>query len=364
MSGITNYTLKYRTFDQLLSDVRVDMPNYALENMIDPATLVKVARRCNYDLGLRINSTKEILLEVEKGRVKLPDDFYTVNFGMICGSFTETTIMPQGIHTEEIPLKNVIPQYREQPQVTNLCTPPVVCSNCHLVPCGCSTTVLQNAAPSCACACNPCQCPPKNSCSTAVYNPLEPYGTWYQKPRVFLNCKGDCFELVQILNTQTRTHKIIRPLQFINNAEGIECGCPGLYMKSADQAWIKNDYLYVNFQHGSVYLNYQGLLQDTEGNLLVPDHEMLNDFYEYSVKVRILENLLMNDENVGPKLQLMEERRKVAKGQAKQIVQTPNFEEMKEMYFKNREAQHAKYYSQFASHSWFDNSGYNGYLGL
>ena len=53
-----NYTLKYRTFEQLLEDVRVDLPTASLENKIEPATLVKIAIKANYDLGLRIYHTK------------------------------------------------------------------------------------------------------------------------------------------------------------------------------------------------------------------------------------------------------------------------------------------------------------------
>ena len=59
-----NYTLRYRTFDQLLEDVTVDFSTFALENMIEPQQLIKVAKRINYDLGLRLNQQKEILLEV------------------------------------------------------------------------------------------------------------------------------------------------------------------------------------------------------------------------------------------------------------------------------------------------------------
>ena len=44
---------KYRTFNQLYEDVSVDFANYALENMIDPAQLIKVATRVNYDLVLK-----------------------------------------------------------------------------------------------------------------------------------------------------------------------------------------------------------------------------------------------------------------------------------------------------------------------
>ena len=43
-----NYTFKYRTFDELLNDVLVDFQVFSLENMIDPQTLIKVARRLNY----------------------------------------------------------------------------------------------------------------------------------------------------------------------------------------------------------------------------------------------------------------------------------------------------------------------------
>ena len=64
-----NYTLKYRTFDQLLADAQSDFKKYHLESLIDPQDMIKVAKRVNYDLGLRINDTKEVILEVEKGRV-------------------------------------------------------------------------------------------------------------------------------------------------------------------------------------------------------------------------------------------------------------------------------------------------------
>ena len=72
-----NYTLRYRTFDQLLEDVTIDFNTFALENMIEPQTLIKLARKLNYELGLRINQTKEVLLEVCHGKVKLKKkDFY------------------------------------------------------------------------------------------------------------------------------------------------------------------------------------------------------------------------------------------------------------------------------------------------
>ena len=49
---------KYRTFSQLMEDVSIDFSTYALEGMIEPQQLIKVAQRVNYDLGLRIHRTK------------------------------------------------------------------------------------------------------------------------------------------------------------------------------------------------------------------------------------------------------------------------------------------------------------------
>ena len=60
---------KYRTFDQLLEDVTVDFRTYALEGMIEPQQLIKVATRVNYDLGLKIHRTKEDVIQVEHKKV-------------------------------------------------------------------------------------------------------------------------------------------------------------------------------------------------------------------------------------------------------------------------------------------------------
>lgn len=359
--GGYQYTLKWKTFDSLLSDVRADLSNLALENLIDPASLIRVARRCNYDLGLRIYQTKEALLDLEKGRVKLPDSFHSMNFAMMCGSHTVTRVLPQGTQISE---RQIIPQYKSVPAHLDTCAAPVICSNCHLVPCGCSTTVLKEALSSCSCGCNPCSCPPTNICADAVFNPQEPYGDFWKKPRVFLNCKGECMELIQTLQTETRTYNHLYPLRFINNAQGIECGCPGLYFKCADEAWIKDGWLYTNFHHnngcGQVYISFQGMLEDDEGNLLVPDHEVIIEYYEAAIKEKICENLMMQGEDMVQKLQYWGEKRKLNKGAAKAIVRMPNFEEMRELHDQNKKAMYNKYYSDFSSQPWWD---YNANVG-
>ena len=91
---------KYRTFDQLYNDVTVDFAAYALEGFIDPQQLIKVATRVNYDLGLRIHRTKEVVLDVEHGKARLPYDFAYLNYAFRCGSYTIADRQPSGTHIE------------------------------------------------------------------------------------------------------------------------------------------------------------------------------------------------------------------------------------------------------------------------
>ena len=49
-------------------------------------------------------------------------------------------------------------------------------------------------------------------------------------------------------------------------------------MGAANEGNIRGGWLYTNFDSGKVYLNYQGDMID--GNILVPDHELINEFYD------------------------------------------------------------------------------------
>jgi hypothetical protein len=327
-----NYTFKYRTFDELLNDVLVDFQVFSLENMIDPQTLIKVARRLNYDLGLRINQTKEVILEVEHGKVKLPDDFYVFNYAMVCGEYSVAVGNDLGgTHIEEVP-------YTETPANPDVCAAPTVnCSTCNANPCNHTA------------ACSGAVRPPDNYLP-GQYDPNSPFGNTCIRPRVFMNCKGDQYELIQIVKPGvTRTYRVLIPLR-MRPSQNIDCQCPNLYWNAPNEGWIKNGFLYTTFDCGKVYLNFQGQMEDEDGNLMVPDHELLNDYYEYALKQRILENLFMNGEDVSQRIQLIEPRVKAARNQALGLVNTPNFEEMKKLWWANRVAQYGKYYNMFKSY--------------
>jgi len=315
-----NYTLKYRTFDQLLEDVTIDLHTFALENMIEPQQLIKLVRKVNYQLGLRINQTKEVILDVTHHKVKLPDDFYTFNFALICGDFKEVIGydgMAGGTNIQELP-------YTDWPDNVTECGCPV------------DNTCCLNGK--------------EGICIT--HNPNAPYGdTNVQPRRVFLNCKNEAYELVQVINPSvTRLFRYLKPLRMKSSQE-IECDCPNLYYNTADQGWIKNGFLNTTFECGKVYLNYQGDMTDDNGHLLVPDHELLNEYYEYALKSRIFENLFLNGEDVSQRMQVVEARLREARNNALSLVNTPNFREMEKLWWTNRKAMYGKYYYMFESYS-------------
>ena len=158
-------------------------------------------------------------------------------------------------------------------------------------------------------------------------------------------------QLVQVLKYETRTYSFLSPIKILENAMEIDCDCPNLYWASPNTAYIKDGWLYTNFETGNVYLNYQGMLEDDQGNLLVPDHDVINEYYEYALKQRIIENLIMNDETVNAsKIQLIEQRYRAARNNALSIVNTPNFSELQRVFKMNRKALYAKYYDMFRSY--------------
>jgi hypothetical protein len=288
-----NTEIKYKTFDQLLDEVSIDFKVYSNEGMIEPAELIKVAQRVNYDLGLRIHKTKEVILDVEKRKAKLPDDFYVVNYAMLIGKYTVTTPAIQGDQRESIHAA-------------------AKCRKCH-----------GNS--------NECGCDDIYSVAVDVYGD-----------------ESGSLVLVQKIKSETRVY---------DHFERINLG-GGKYLQndelhndhpSPNNGEIKNGFIYTNLEQGQVYLSYEGALEDDEGNLLVLDHPMINEYYEYAMKQRILENLYMNGEDVSQKINLIEGKLRAARNNALGIVNMPDFAEMKALWQMNRRAQYQKYYDMFKS---------------
>jgi len=284
---------KYKTFDQLYEDVSVDFANYTLEGFVDPAQLIKVAIRVNYDLGLKIHKTKDIILEIEHSKAALPTDFAYLNYAFRCGTYTIVDEMPCGTTVETF---NPVP-YVPNPTSTSECQTPTSCTN---------VCVIQN-------------------------------------------CDNSGYQLIhRIGGTQTyRCYSMFIPLK-IKNLNKYTCDCINLNDESAiDVAELKDNFIHTSFTTGKVYLNYQGAMEDNEGNLLVLDHPYCNEYYEYALKQRILENMIFSGENVSAQLSLVEQRLRAARNNALSYVNTPDFKELERVWSINRKAQYGKYYNMF-----------------
>lgn len=280
-----NTELKYRTFDDLLSEVSLDFTMYNNEGLIEPSQLIKIAQKVNYDLGLRIHGTKEKIVEIEKKKVKLPDDFYVLNYAYMCSTYKVTYRANAGRETENV--------------IMNEC-PKCGCNT----ECECEATYVQE-----------CQ--------------------WGEKIYV---------KVVEKRKTETRIYETFDRIKIATSSGK----CDALDdTQSGNLGYIKNGFIYTNVDNGKLFISYQGALEDDEGNLLVLDHPMINEYYEYAIKQRLLENLYINGEDVGQKMQLVEQRLRAARNNALSIVNTPNFSEMKKNWELNRKGIYHKYYNMF-----------------
>jgi hypothetical protein len=283
---------KYRTFDSLMEDVSIDFSSYALEGMIDAAQLIKVATRVNYDLGIRIHRTKQVVLDVEHNKARLPHDFAYLNYAFICGDYNVEVSMPSGTHIEDVAV-----DYVPDPGFTDSCSDGTCNDVC----------VIQN-------------CP-----------------------------DGEEYKLIhKVAPSQYRSYTAFSPLR-ITNVNDATCDCPNINVRSEMIAEIKDGFLKTNFKTGKVYLNFQGAMEDNEGNLLVLDHPYCNEYYEYALKQRILENMIFAGEPVGNQMGLIEQRLRAARNNALSFVNTPDFAELKKMWLVNRKAQYHNYYNMFKS---------------
>lgn len=279
-----NYTLKYRTFDELMADVTDDLEAYEDQGLIDPSKLIKVVASVNSELGLKIHQEKEALIEVENFKANLPNDFQILNFALLCYKTITTSIGPL-THTEN--------------KEIDLCTTPEV---------------------------NLCECETihKGSCG--------------RRYKVVLKVKKEVSEfteldLVKLVNTSRKN---------------VNDGCFNVGSGSMNEVQIKGDYVYTNFRTGALYINYIGSLIDDEGNLLVLDHPLINEYYEYAVKRRVIENMFLNkDMDVRTRLELLDARLYDARKKALLIKNMPEYSEIQEVFMQNRARFYNKYYKMF-----------------
>lgn len=358
--------LVYRTFSELVDAVRTDFKTLSLEGLIDEGDMVKVALRVNYELGLRVNPSKQVILEVENYKAKLPDDFYVLNFAAeLAGRQQfEPTFNPaiyQTLILEEA-LRN-LPFTTDKDQVKSFTIrKDLPRGDSFLVHNLDSSHVIVQVTDEEG---HPLIVDFQQVTSDRVkFTSLVDYpnvdiviiGQPDADPLQRLTIERDPEQLLVAVagsrhtKRDLKTYMRYRILNITSDRSVLNNEfCIRNSSLQCNQAYIKKKHLITEFESGDVFLNYQGSMEDEEGNLLVLDHPSINEFYEYALKQRILENLIFNGEPQQNNLSLIEQRLRAARNNALTIVNTPDFAELKRTWEINRTRMYQKYYHIIAS---------------
>jgi hypothetical protein len=358
--------LQYKTFDDLMNTVRSDFYTYDQDNFINPQELLKIAIKINYELGLKINQSRGKIIEVRNGKAKLPADFYVMNFAMLCGVSDDRYTTCSGsemqtMYDQMIKLAGIV-NARPLIQVADLSVGDNIVTH-NLA----STNIVLTVQDSNKDYVN---------FEYVIINPDQVKITVFERfaaariniiaaANVVANCSiqlDNCPDGCKI--TESRPG-LIRdfprpvPVEILPYNYGEpECNLEkvGAYNYRLK---IRNGFAHtINFTEGRLYINYESVMEDDEGNLMVLDHPVVNEYYEYALKERILENLFLNGENTSQKLQLVQAKLRPARTNALSFINMPDFFEMKQMWAKNRKAMYDKYYNMFSGYGWY--GGYGG----
>lgn len=364
-----NYTITYRPVTELIEEVRHDMSNYDAFGMIDSFQIVRTIILKLYELGFRIYHIKEDILDIKDGRAELPEYFVKYNFGFLCLKKTGVFTSGHGIKIVEEPTQD---------------TPDITYYDQNGNPAYGYKSIEPNVVDFGNLSCS-------NNHNNVVGNPA--LGVRYlgnSKRILFNRCDGSRYELIREVDASITTFNVIRPVVLHDrysdsNPFGLKCRDCGINIKHMGfgewfnnyvTASIRNGFMYfeddglvatirvssnevmmsdvsnIHVDDMKVYINYTSLPYDEEQKvLLIPDNPIINQFLEYAVKVKIMENALFNskDPTIGQKFQLIEQRYREYMMKAHALVNMPNFKEMAEAWRMNRKALERKYFSAFSN---------------
>lgn len=358
--------IQYKTFDDLLDSVKIDLRTLDLEGLIDPQQLIKVAMKVNYELGLKVNPSRGKAIEIHKGKGKLPEDFYVLNFALLCEghnveqhahhhvkTYTEgllegatigqqSALFGQGnlVHQQTVVqtinpgVNNVSHNLNNTNVLVQIIGPDNTILSFNVVTPNNGLVQIISEAPV-----------PIVDCKIILMASRPAFSGVTGSAEIVQDNDG---KSVLAYNTNGRRdrYKVLVPMR-IEKSKSVSADCLNLNSHAWHAAVIKNGFLVTNFDEGVVYINYQSMMEDDDGNLLVMDHPMVNEYYEYALKQRIFENLYINDENTANKMQLVEQRIRPARNNALSFINTPDFNELRKMWEANRKAQYHLYYNMF-----------------
>jgi len=363
--------MKYRTFDELLDSVQIDLKGIYVEGMIEPQSLIKKAMLINKELGMKLNPKKSFCFEICNGSGKLPDDFNTLSLAWVCADrhreiktvtkktetendftngalygitmmlnssglqtaaqYTETLDLVPGINiiSHGLKTKDVIVQMRTLQGI--------LLSVDFTTPNEDELSVFSEAETTIAGV---------NVVVMGIERKIPYYGDNLTTAQLEHDTSGNT--IVKYFHSQySDTFRRLIPIH-IKKHRSVSDGCPNYHHNTDYSGSIKDNRFHTNFKNGNVYIEYSSLMEDEDGRLIVMDHPMVNEYYEYFLKKTILELLFLDNEpNLQQRLQYVIGELRTARIRANSFINTPDFHEMKNVWEMNRKSMRHKYYSQF-----------------
>ena len=257
---------KYIDSSEIMNRVSASLKTYADSNLILFDDYYKVIDLCNSRLGLKLNPTKEILLEIHNSKAELPEDFLLMNIGLLVGEIVYTQNLPT-IKSEYY--TGECPDLKDTPLLTDKC------------------------------------CDFKLECGLV--------------PK--LTCK---YEERYIEFKKT----IITPLSEKKYATS-DCINLNFSKKGFPLMEITDDYILVDdTSEGYIYLQYQAKMNDKNNLPICLDHPIILNYYEQAIKFEILQDLYINKRlEIAQALGLLEKKLILAKNEAISLTRMPEFGE-------------------------------------
>lgn len=260
--------LKYKTFDQLMASVKSDLHLYADNNLIDERNCIKVVKECNAILGLKINPIIETVLCIKDFKADMP-----LNLKQAYSAFM---VFQQSKGLLSSSYGTSTRQYSKEQLLNKGITPTQ--GSCRLSACGEQFFVTQ-----------------KFEQTEVIFDKIVP---------VYLSQSA--------LSKFTKTS----PSRLFNKQREFEID-------------FKEQEIITNIESGTLYLSYLSDLVDEEGNLLILDHDLVQFYYEWAVKAKILEDIYYNSE-ADVKMKLEDARQHVGfeRNKAVSLILKPEYREL------------------------------------
>lgn len=283
--------LQYMKFSDFMSSIKEDLNLMDDSGFIDNDRYYKIVLKASEKLGRRIYIPKQCSIEVINHKAELPTDFWKIEMIFALESRLRYNTEPFK-NTRQIHFDSEPPGPGEEIVTINKTACIDICNNCIFV-----------------------------------------------KERSHKNPE------------QVIEYNIFKPLKL---SKGCEKACSS---NCLNNSWKKGDYsidlmegyFHTTFKEGKIFLCYLANPEDEDGEPLIPLQPLLADYYEYAVKVKILEDMLMNSEaDVSQKLQLAEKRKSDAYIDAWNYISSARGDFWDE-YKKKRESEfYNKWFKMFA----------------